>query len=166
MYESIRLPILFFSLNLLIAVITLYELHYRKRIEQNRPKIVKFCKSELRKLVKEIKIPIPDKEYRKTRDVGYSISSLDTLMGRPDDFLRWRNWMLVPIVLEAGVLGIISAKGATVNVGWLQLFGFISAISIFSSIYYLHAIWSVDYKIREIKVKTKNKLLNNKSFSL
>ena len=120
------------TLNLFIVVVSLYELHYRKNIEGSRKMLTFYIKRKLGKLITILKVPM---EQKARTSFSNELDKLNTIVGRPDDFLRWRSMMAIPIVLEFALGSIILAT-STITSGIdfvIFLFALMAAISILFS---------------------------------
>ncbi|MCJ7768412.1 hypothetical protein MUP79_08480 [Candidatus Bathyarchaeota archaeon] len=92
------------GVNFTLGVLGLFESVYRPKVENNAALLQSYVMSELAKTKDQIKLPTDPELLQR------ELSRLDDLnktLRRPDDFLRWRSYLVVLLV----VLGVVAAFG-------------------------------------------------------
>lgn len=134
------------------GVIGLYERVYRPRIEKNKDRLLKYANTELKILVRRIKIPTNSKTME---DFSNELNWLNKLIKRPSDFLGWRKYLLISLVALGIAVGygvynpteLISDYPAY---AWCIL---LFIINLVANGYYLYEVWNMDSSISEISRK-------------
>ena len=134
------------------SVIGLYERIYRPRIEKNKNMLVKYANTELKKLVKDIKIPV---DNEKMENFSGELNWLNKIVKRPGDFLEWRKYLLISFIIVGIVVGYSIYNpteifsGQPVYVWCIVLFG----VNLVANIYFLYEVLTIDGAISEIRQK-------------
>ena len=129
----------------LIAV-EFYERLFRNKIEDNRERLWRYVESQTAQIKQEIKVPSDP------RSLSIKLNELNTLVKRPDDFLKWRKLLVVAVVGFGGFAAYVSYDPFSViwllsNIAWLAIVFFLVMLA--NGVFIYH-VFNVDEKISEL----------------
>jgi hypothetical protein len=137
--------IAFFSL----VAVEFYERIYRGRIEDKRESIWRFVQIETEKVRKSIVVPTRSDPKR----LSSRLNELNKLVSRPDDFIKWRKWLVVAIVFLGGLSAYVAYMPDQVifqrsNMEWFLIAFF---LVIAGNGYFIYEVFKVDEQITKLE---------------
>lgn len=149
--ETILVSLIIIGANVTFAIIGLYEYAYRPRTTRNRAKLFSYARSKLKELISDIKIPIEQSEID---DFKSELEELNTIVRRPDDFLKWRVYLLGLLVLlgVTAVYSLFNPDQTLLDYTLSQWSGFFFVILMIANGAYIYEVWRIDRMIEKLKV--------------
>ena len=146
--------IAFFSL----VAVEFYERIYRNKIEDKRESIWRFVQIETEKVKNQIQVPSRSDPSR----LSARLKELNKLVSRPDDFIKWRKYLAVAVVLLGGLAAYVAYMPYEMvfqrpNMEWFLLAFF---LVIAGNGFFIYEVFKVDEQITTLEREDERMRMN------